>query len=241
MFFYSDINHVTQEVEGLDARFADDLSIFKLFDSKVNNDEIMSNLQHCQKITHKWGEKHRVAFDKDKEEFTILHRKDGIGEPFRLLGPTIDHALLMGLAVEKIIAKCRPKVKAILRATRYYTTIDMVLQFKTHILPIAESATAAIYHASTSILSPVDQILYAFLRHLEISIEDSTLKYNLLPLETRRDIAMLGLLHKCVLGTAHPYLCQLFVCRKQQITKYSTRFNVTLHSKQLNDIVNTQH
>ena len=150
--FFSDISSVMAKIHGTEAKFADDLNVYKLYCAKTSNDDIMQELYDCQKLTHEWGVEHRVAFDRTKEEFTIIHRKQGQGEPFRLLGPVIDHALIMSEAIDKLVGKCRPKIKAILRTTRHYSVQDMVLQFKTHVLPTAELATPAVYHASTSVL-----------------------------------------------------------------------------------------
>ena len=67
-------------------------------------------------------------------------------------------------------------------------------------LMICEYRTAAIYHASTSLLQLVDRVQESFLE--EIGIDDVTAfcDFNLAPLSLRRDIAMSGLIHRTVLG-----------------------------------------
>ena len=66
---------------------------------------------------------------------------------------------------------------------------------------------------------------------------DALLKFNLAPLCVRRDIAMLGVLHKIVLGIAPSPLSEL-VCRSaSSLMHYGFRSSVPLHNKQLHDCV----
>ena len=57
------------------------------------------------------------------------------------------------------------------------------------------------------------------------------MKHNLAPLATRRDIAMLALLHKCALGVAHPDLIALFPLQEPPGGLY-TRLQKKRHEKQ---------
>ena len=50
--------------------------------------------------------------------------------------------------IEKVVQKCKPKVKMLLRTRHFFSTKEMMTQFKTHILPMLESITPAVYHAS---------------------------------------------------------------------------------------------
>ena len=43
----------------------------------------------------------------------------------------------------------------LLKTRRFYNKWDMVLQFKTHVLCVLESATAAVYHAADGALAPL--------------------------------------------------------------------------------------
>ena len=239
--FFSDIAQTIEATGGVDSRFADDLSVYKSYPGSVPNSDILDNLHECQGIIHGWGKRNRVTFDESKEEFVVLHRKRGCGNSFRLLGPLIDTQLHMGEAIDKVVAKCRPKMKAILRTTRYYSAHDMIVQFKTHVLPVAESGMAAFYHASSSVLKPLDGILDSFLYHVGLSASNALLSFNLAPLSSRRDIAMIGLIHKCVLGLAHPHLIKLLVRPVTGTRHHSTRWNSTLHNKQIVDVAGTRH
>ena len=98
----------------------------------------------------------------------------------------------------------RPKVKAILRTRFHYGAEELISQFKTHVWGIMEVHNGAILHASNHLLERLDDIQSNFLH--EIDVEEGTvfLKYNFAPPCLRRNIGMLGLLQKRVLGKAHP-------------------------------------
>ena len=62
------------------------------------------------------------------------------------------------------------------------------------------------------------------------------MKYKLTPLQIRRDIAMLGLLHRCALKIAPPQLCELFPLAAPCVsTLPHTRLANHRHSCQLCD------
>ena len=59
------------------------------------------------------------------------------------------------------------------------------------------------FHAATSLLNRVDQVQSNFFVKLGISEQQTCLDFNLAPNVLRRDVAILGLLHKRVLGQSH--------------------------------------
>ena len=233
--FFQDVHEVAEECGASDAKFADDLTIFKLFDTACSNEDVQAAMAQCQTSAHHWGARNKVCFEASKEHFAVLHHVYGEGDSFRLLGPMFDAKLLMHDAVDRIIAKTRPKLTALLKSRRYFTTHEMVRQFKTHILPMLESNTGAIYHAADSVLSPIDQLLDHFLRALGLSSDTAFLQHNMAPLSLRRDIAMLGVLHKCAHGRAHPDLLKLFPLAPptQNSSRHNTRLSSRRHGKQL--------
>ena len=239
--FFSDIHEVAESTGCTENRFADDLSTYKCYPASTPNVDIISDLHRCRDVVHNWGVENRVSFDPAKEEFAVIHRTSGEGETFRLLGPWIDNKLIMNVAVDKIVSKCRQKLKSILRTARFYNIREMVLQFKTHVLPIAESCTSAIYHASDSILHPLDMCYEDFIYHLGLDASSAIRDHNLAPFKVRRDIAVLGLLHKCVLGLAHPALTVLLAKPEDHRSKHPTRFNTMLHNRQLKYALKPNH
>ena len=63
-------------------------------------------------------------------------------------------------------------------------------------LSFLEFPTPAIYHATEYTLSPLDRVQQRMLDELQISEVDTLVKHALAPLRCRRDIAMLGFLHR---------------------------------------------
>lgn len=231
--FFADVADVVTKRELKEAIFADDMTAYRQFPAFMSNSQILDCLRDCQKAVHEWGAASRVEFDPSKEAFVILHRTQNYGDTFKLLGTLVDTKLVMQDAVEAIFAKAFPKLKALLRTSRFLTKRDMITQYKSHILCILECFTPAIYHASNSVLIRLDDIQRHFLHAIDTSDVDAFLLHNLAPLGMRRDIAMLGLLHKCVLGEAHPQLIALFRPAELCVDRRSSRLNANLHTKQL--------
>ena len=111
--------------------------------------------------------------------------------------------------MEKMLSQIRPKVKAILRSRKYYDVKTLIAQFKTHVWGVMECHNGGIFHASESVLSKLDQVHYHFLRELGIDATEAFVFFNFAPPGLRRDIGVLGLLHKRVLGLSHPVFQKL--------------------------------
>ena len=97
-----------------------------------------------------------------------------------------------------------------------------------------EAVTAAVYHAAPVHLNLFDSLQARLLSHMGLSESTAFLDFNLAPLVVRRDIAMLGVIHKCVLGITHKSLCDLFPLAPTG-HRFPTSFASTLHNKQLLD------
>ena len=136
--FFKDVDTALLQKCFRGAKFADDLAAFKNYESSTWNEHILDNLRGFQSHVHEWGHKHRVTFDPAKEYFCILHRTHCDGEAFRLLGTMIDPKLIMEDEIRRIHRKRRPKIKAILATRGVYSTSDLVVQFKTHIVCFLE-------------------------------------------------------------------------------------------------------
>ena len=147
----------------------------------------------------------------------------------------------MSSAVESAACKASAKLRALLRAKRIFNLHELVLQYKSHVLSLLEYPTPAIYHASSTVLSRTDRVQSRFLREVGLSEEKAFLDWNLCPLQCRRDIAMLGLLHKIVLGQAHPAFRLLFPAATPVAHGHGTRFASSLHDKQLLDRCDGTH
>ena len=209
--------------------FADDLNVFQEFNRKASNEECKEVMHKCRTKVHKWGKINRVAFDPGKEHIVILHSLQGEGEPFKLLGCLVDCKLIMQQAVDKLLSQIRPKVKAIIRTRAHYASSDLISQFKTHIWGLMECQNGGIFHASTSILEKLDDVHFKFLRDIRIHPSEAFLKFNFAPPTLRRNIGILGMLHKRVLGLCHP-MFQVLLPFCVDVPEYSSHGN---HNKLL--------
>ena len=154
----------------------------------------------CPTHVHEWGRRNRVTFDATKAHIIIIHPTLGDGNAFHFLECHIDAALRMHDAVHQIVARARPKIRAILRLRAHYSVADMLMQYKTHIWGFTEYANGCITHAAPSLLDAVDRMQRSFLYELNMDEEIVFLEFNFGPPGFRRDIGMLGLIHKRVLG-----------------------------------------
>ena len=68
----------------------------------------------------------------------------------------------------------------------------------------------AVYHVRRDNLGRLDNVQSQFLRDAGIDEASALLTFNLAPLSTRRDIAMLGVIHRTVLGLGPPHFQKHF-------------------------------
>ena len=91
-----------------------------------------------------------------------------------------------------------------------------------------EQNNGAIFHASNYLLDRLDACQRHFLHEIDMTEADAFLKYNFGIPSLRRDIGILGLLHKRVLGKAHPVFQDLLPFHREDHGA-----STGLHSKQL--------
>ena len=85
-------------------------------------------------------------------------------------------------------------------------------------------------------LAPVDRVQRRLLRELALSEEEALEVYKLAPLSSRRDMAMLGLLHRVILGDVSPQLRALFpLAPLNDSRRLPTRLGVRRHRYQLQE------
>jgi hypothetical protein len=208
--FYEDARHAINEWLFEEVVFADDLNAYRIFSSNTDNRCIDQAISNCQHELHKWGRANQVSFDASKESRHILSLTEPIGNTFRLLGICFDGALDMCSTVGELVADAGWKLRTLIRTRRYYNDADLIMLYKTHLLSYIEYRTAAIYHARRDVLSKLDEVQTRFLRDVGVSEVEALMEFNLAPLALRRDIAMLGMLHRAKLGLGPPQLRELF-------------------------------
>ena len=101
-------------------------------------------------------------------------------------------------------------MRSLLRVRRFYHVQDLIMLYKSHVLSYIEYRTSGIYHASSTVLADIENIQARFLSQFAISAEDALMRFNLAPLCVRRDIAILGMIHRAVLRMGPPHLWQFF-------------------------------
>ena len=85
------------------------------------------------------------------------------------------------------------------------------------------------FHAAESLLEKIDKVQSNFVGELGLSLEQAFLEYNFPPPRLRRNVGVLGLLQKRVLGKCHPSFNQLLPWRHE----YFSEPRLLGHSKQL--------
>jgi hypothetical protein len=133
------------------------------------------------------------------------------------------------------------RLRTLLRTSRYHTSAVLVRLFKCNVLSFIEGATPAIYHSAPSTLQPLDAVFYNFLEQIGMSLETALIEHSLAPLGMRRDIAMLGLLHKVALGSAPQPILDLF--RSTPLNSFSVGLTSSRlrHNMQIHDPVEFNH
>ena len=153
---------------------------------------------------------------------------------FRLLGVVFDPQLLMHKGVRKIAVEAGWRLSALLRPRKFFSTPELMRLYKAHVLSHIESGTAGYFHASASVLSSLDSVQRRLLRELELTEEEALLRFRLAPLHVRREIGMLGFLHRVNLGQTSDQIAELFPrVGERQPSGYQLR--VRFHNKQIFD------
>jgi len=226
--FYQDADKAIRSNGFLEIVFADDLNAFKEYDSTKSTGDILADIDTCQTSLHRWGRANQVTFDAAKESRHILSRKSPHGEPFKLLGIWFDCKLVMTDTVFALAKDCRWKLTAILRTARYNTCMQLVLLYKAQLLSFIEYRTPAIYHACASSLEKLEHIQDRLLEAAGMSSLDALVHCRLAPLSARRDIAMLGLIHRTVLGKGPSHFRTFFKADAQARVAATARHRLQL-------------
>ena len=239
--FYSDARRSVNDKGFEDSIFADDFNCWRKFlipHDKVAEAQAAAKdaLKDAQRELHLWGEANRVIFDPSKESFHLLHRRFWDGDNFKILGVIFDPALLMHEAACHVATEAGWRLQALLKVRRFFTTPELFRMYKCQVLTYIESSIPGLYHAAVSVLDRVDRVQRRFLREMEISEVDALIRFRLAPLPSRRDMAMLGALHKVTLNTAPDQLKALFPARGfvvEPFLRRRLRGWRPLHNKQL--------
>ena len=156
----------------------------------------------------------------------MLSTSDPEGSLFKLLGVPFDTELSMANAVSELVSSAGWKLKTILRTRRFYTDADLIVFYKAHLLSYMEYRTPAIYHATRVVISRLDAVQSRFLRDVGVDDVTALIKLHLAPLSTRRDIAMLGLIHRTICGKGPSQFKEFFLHDRQHAKLVDPRFTL---------------
>ena len=230
--FFEDARKAVASNEFSETAYADDLIAFRGFFEGVSHAILDAAMLSCQSDLRRWGEANQVTFDPAKESFHIISRHRPKGTNFVELGVEFDCRLIMRDAVHQCAVEAGWKIKCVLRPQRYFTTTETVKLYLSHVLSFIEYRTPAIAHAAPSILVEIDQLQNRFLRALDISEEEALIHFRLAPLAVRRQIAILGVIHRCNLKQGPPQLWSFFE-RSNSVRSYNTRSVGRSHDRRL--------
>ena len=198
--FFEDAKRAINEFMYDEIVYADDLNAYKIVPADTSEEVGLVSLGKVQVELHTWGAANQVTFDPKKESKHILSRSMPFGDDFKLLGVTFDCRLEMEVAVRALVGKVKWKLLMLLRSRRSFGTVDLMIQYKQQVLTYIEYRSGAIYHATATVLRQLDRLQDKFLRDLGIAPEAALMDFSLAPLSMRRDIAMLGILHRAAIG-----------------------------------------
>ena len=230
--FFEDVNVPIQKAGFKDVEFADDLNAYRSYDGSASNRTITKHAVKCQTEVHRWGRANQVVFEPTKESMTIISNHEPEGPEFKLMGVVFDPTLNMKRAANDLANAFRWKLTKLLRAKQYLDTPSAVIQFKSRILSYVEHRTAAIYHSDSTVLDPVDKQYDRFLSELGLIRKDALFSFSLAPLNSRRDMAMLGVIHRSVLKK-EPEQIHEFYELEPNSTHPTGRSSLRRHDKQL--------
>ena len=232
--YYKDSQKAVASAGFQEVVYADDLNAYKAFPNSVGNEELYKEGKDCQQKLHAW--------DPGKESFHVLERAGGQGGTCELLGVKFDTALEMREAVHEVVAEVGWKLRTLQRSARFHTDRELVNLYKARVLGFLEYRTPAVYHATNSVLKPLEKLQERFLREAGVTSLEALMVFNLTPLATRRDVAMLGLLHRSVLQKGPEQFGRFFQLVERQgahLTRGESRRR--LHQRQLRDPRQSTH
>ena len=93
---------------------------------------------------------------------------------------------------------------------RYHPAVGLIKQNKAKVLSFAAYKTAAVFYACDSHLSALDCVQDKFFNDIGVSELVALTVFNLAPLRTRRGMAMLGVIHRAVIGQGPPHFANFF-------------------------------
>ena len=133
-----------------------------------------------------------------------------------------------------IAAQGHSRARTILRLRPYYSMAQLISFYRSQVLSYLEVYTAAVHHSNKFSMKSIDQVQSMFLEELGVSVKNALFEFHLAPFSSRRDIAILGFLHKIAWRQAPASLLNLFPLGCSHYIR-DLRAPGARHSKQLHD------
>ena len=98
----------------------------------------------------------------------------------------IDLDLRMHSVIDQLLSKIRPKSIAILRTRAYYSDVELIQQYKTHIWCLTEMHCGDYFQVASDLLVKIDRVQKNLLVKLEISEGHAFLDFNVASSDLKR-------------------------------------------------------
>jgi hypothetical protein len=123
---FSDACLAVNSLAFVETVYANDMNVFKGFDSRIPYADILAELAQCQHSWHRWGKGNCVTFDPSKENVHIIHRRHHCHDSFKILGVVFDSQMNMHEALRVLAIEGGWRLRAILRVQQFFTVKQMV-------------------------------------------------------------------------------------------------------------------
>ena len=131
------------------------MNAYKAFPVNIPNEEIFVAAEECQTELHLWGQGNQACFDAEKESTHVVSHREAEGESFKVLGVKFDCSLTMAEAVHGVVVEVNWKLRTFERSAAYHYDTQLVKLYKARVLGYVEYRTAAVYHATDTVLKPL--------------------------------------------------------------------------------------
>ena len=109
-----------------------------------------------------------------------------------------------------------------------------MVKYKARVLSYVEYRTPAVYHATDTVLEQLDRVQAGFVNRRGLTEVEALVEFRLAPLNCRRDMAMLWVLHRAALKKGPVHL-QSFFYQADVTASRVTRLAQNRHNRQLKE------
>ena len=154
--FYGDAELAVASAGFTECVFADDLNCWKEFEGLATNPSIITACHKCQATLHEWGAANQVTFEATKESVHILDKCSPHGDDFKILSVLFNPKLTMCRAVKELASKTSWGLRALRWSSKCCSAAELFGLFKCYVVSFIDGASPAIFHATDTVLAPLD-------------------------------------------------------------------------------------